>query len=161
VEAISHSIQPSMYKLKVDAASSEGKKDDCALLVNSIEEVARGIIYLLNPHRLYNASPHVVICWDGSNSLIDPYAPWTTFSELQHALRTIKWLPFISIFLSTRGMYQHYSPTPKYHTSSRLMYGTHDILPPITEVCFFTSLPRGWTTPRKSGRLHALLLHTK
>ena len=63
---------------------------------------------------------------------------WTVFSVLRRALRTIRDVPFISIFLSTAGKSDCFSPSPlaEYDTSARLMHRTLLMLPPITEVDF-------------------------
>ena len=104
----------------------------------TIVEVGQEIIHLLNPQNDDDISPTVVICWDESHSLINPVPNklWTIFSELQRALRTIKELSFISVFLSTVGKFHHFSPSPEYDPSARLMHSQLKMLPPITEVCF-------------------------
>lgn len=104
---------------------------------STIAEVAEDIIKLLDPERCLRG-PHVVICWDESHDLVEPVLNmrWTRFSELQRALRTIKDLSFISVFLSTNGKFHHFSPSPEYDPSMRVMSGEYRMLPPITEVSF-------------------------
>ena len=67
--------------------------------------------------------PHVVLCWDESHSLIEPVPneAWTIFSELQHALRTIRELSIISVFLSMAGKFHSFSPSPESDPSMHLM----------------------------------------
>ena len=81
----------------------------------------------------------MVICWDESHSLVEavPNARWTRYySQLRRALRTIKDVSFISIFLSTTGKFHYFSPSPEFEASARLMYEEPRMLPPITEVGF-------------------------
>ena len=114
----------------------------------TIPQVAEHIISLLNPQsESSNASPHqreathvspphVVLCWDESHSLIEPVPneAWTIFSELRRALRTIRELSIISVFLSTAGKFHSFSPSPESDPSMRLMTRKLTMLPPITEV---------------------------
>jgi hypothetical protein len=103
----------------------------------TIKAIAEAIIKILDPASLH-PGPHVVICWDESHSLIEavPNARWTIFSQLRRALRTIRDVSFISIFLSTTGKFHYFSPSPEFETSARLMYEELRMLPPITEVGF-------------------------
>jgi len=59
-----------------------------------------------------------------------------TFSALRRALRTIKDLSFISVFLSTTGKFHYFSPSAEYDSSMRVMSRNLRMLPPITEVGF-------------------------
>jgi hypothetical protein len=104
----------------------------------TIEEVAREIILLLNPERKSDHSPQVVISWDESHSLLVPVGQeeWTGFSELRRALRMIRELPIISVFLSTNGKFYEFSPAAEYDPSFRLRHGGFESLHPITEVGF-------------------------
>lgn len=118
--------------------------------VLTIAQVAQQIITLLDPQECCKSpstsphthssdiSPHVVICWDESHSLLEslPEETWTRFFELQRALRTINDLSFISVFLSTTGKFHYFSPSPEYEQSMRLMTQKLHLLPPITEVGF-------------------------
>ena len=99
--------------------------------------VAKAIIQVLDPQN-DPSGPHVVLCWDESHSLVEPVqdAKWTRFSELRRALRTIREVSFISIFLSTAGKFHYFSPSPEYDMSARLMHEEFRMLPPITEVSF-------------------------
>ncbi|KAI0302586.1 hypothetical protein BC826DRAFT_422138 [Russula brevipes] len=129
-----------------DTAGRPDKNNDNKLPVESrrvenqltTAEVAREIILLLNPERKSNDSPQVVISWDESHSLLQPIgkAKWTIFSELRRALRTIEEEPILSVFLSTVGNFEDFSPATKYDPSMRLSDGDLESLPPITEVSF-------------------------
>ena len=108
-----------------------------AIFSPDLRQVAQEIITLLDPQRCCNG-PHVVICWDESQSLFEPVrdAVWTRFSELRHVLGIIKPLSFISVFLSTTASFHYTPPSPEYGPSMRLMSEEVRMLPPITEVGF-------------------------
>ena len=93
--------------------------------------MAQEIIHLLDPAGI--SSPFVVICWEESHSLVEPVSnyQWTLFSELQYALRTIREVPFISVFVST---------APKFHLNHPTILESANcqfkMFPPITEFGF-------------------------
>ena len=81
-----------------------------------------------------------MICWDESHCLVEPAPtvdrPWTTFSELRRALRTLRDVSFISIFLSTAGKFHDFSSGGMHDPSARVARDEFKMLPPITEVNF-------------------------
>jgi hypothetical protein len=103
----------------------------------TIAEVAKEVILFLNPNRKSD-SLQVVICWDESHTLLQQAwkGKWTAYSELRRALRMIKEEPIISVFLSTVGKFDEFTPSAEYNPSFRLSNGDLESPPPITEVGF-------------------------
>jgi len=103
----------------------------------TIKDIANEIVKLLDPDNKHDG-PHVVICWDESQSLTEyPVGErWSIYSELRRALRAILDTSFISIFLSTAGKFHNFSPSPEYEPSARLMTHVLEMPPPITMVGF-------------------------
>jgi hypothetical protein len=96
----------------------------------------------LNLHMLEEESPQVVLAIDEAHVLSDPSpvaggppAP-TRFSQFQRALRTLRHLPIFTVFLSTAGKIQDFTPPPNKDPSNRID-GTQLHAPsPFTELGF-------------------------
>ncbi|KAF8875860.1 hypothetical protein CPB84DRAFT_1796248 [Gymnopilus junonius] len=103
-----------------------------------VRSIAQEIVDVLDPTRCCRTEPLMVICWDDANFLNDqiPNVPWTLFSGLRRALRTIRDFPFFSIFVTTAYNLEFVPPPPAYGPSSRISFLVLDPYAPITEVGF-------------------------
>jgi len=61
---------------------------------------------------------------------------WSIFSELRRALRVIHSYPCFSVFLSTTGKVQQFTPQTRNDISGRLQEGKLSLIPPFCELGF-------------------------
>ena len=83
----------------------------------------------------------VIIAFDESHVLSDvkhnrPDGTWSKFSELRRGLRVLNPYPVFSVFLSTTGKTNDFTPAPHEDKSKRLEERTLVLLPPFTELGF-------------------------
>ncbi|KAI0806787.1 hypothetical protein C8Q74DRAFT_1362378 [Fomes fomentarius] len=95
----------------------------------TVQDAANALLQLLDPRLAsfpLSDKPLVVLCFDESHLLhTTPYGPhnWTPFTVLRRVLHTIVNLPIFTLFVSTMGKLEQFSPlslVPK-APSSRLM----------------------------------------
>jgi hypothetical protein len=71
--------------------------------------------------------------------------PWNLFSELRRILRQLTMHPIFSLFLSTAGRFNMFSPETRSDPSNRVRDASSPTLDPITEISFddlaFSALP--------------------
>jgi hypothetical protein len=108
-------------------------------LVDAGERLCR----FVDPHHLLDSNngprwPLVVFAFDEAHTLTDnpPGAKWNLFLELRRTLRDIHNLPIFSLFLSTAGRFNLFSPEISSDPSNRIKDATLRPLDPITEVSF-------------------------
>ena len=83
--------------------------------------------------------PLVVLAFDEAHILTDKpryQTNWNLFSELRRILRQIKDLPIFSVFLSTAGRFEKFSPEIRSDPSARTRDPDNRPLSPITEISF-------------------------
>ena len=61
---------------------------------------------------------------------------WSRFSELRRALRVIHSYPCFSLFLSTTGKFNQFTPSPLHDPSNRLQRGLLRVSSPFCELGF-------------------------
>ena len=82
--------------------------------------------------------PLVIFAFDEAHTLTDnpPEKPWNLFSELRRILRQISMHPISSLFLSTAGRFNLFSPVTRSDPSNRVRDAILLTLDPITEISF-------------------------
>jgi hypothetical protein len=83
--------------------------------------------------------PLVVLAFDEADILTDnppDQETWNLFSELRRVLRQIQHLQIFSLFLSTAGRFDKFSPDVHSHPSARAREPEFRPLDPITEISF-------------------------
>ncbi|EPQ51580.1 hypothetical protein GLOTRDRAFT_140973 [Gloeophyllum trabeum ATCC 11539] len=90
--------------------------------------------------------PYVVLSFDEAYDLpqTPPKHSWSIFSEIRCALRSLEGLPIFSLFLSTLGRFQDFSPDSYQHRSAQVVLEAPDykVLPAITEIVFDELAPQ-------------------
>jgi hypothetical protein len=85
--------------------------------------------------------PAIILSFDEAHSLTVVEADnvdglWSKFSELRRALRVIHSYPCYSVFLSTTGKVQQFTPDALHDISTRLQEGLLFLTPPFCELGF-------------------------
>jgi hypothetical protein len=83
--------------------------------------------------------PLVVLAFDEADALTDNppnQELWNLFSELRRVLRQIQHLPIFSLFLSTAGHFEKFSPVIHSDPSARAREPDNSPLDPISEISF-------------------------
>jgi hypothetical protein len=83
--------------------------------------------------------PLVVLAFDEADILTDnppDQETWNLFSELRRVLRQIQHLQIFSLFLSTAGRFDKFSPDVHSHPSARAREPDNRPLHPISEISF-------------------------
>jgi hypothetical protein len=82
--------------------------------------------------------PLVIFAFDEAHIFTDnpPNKPWNLFSELRRILRQISMHPIFSLFLSTAGRFNLFSPVARSDPSNRVRDASFPDLDPITEISF-------------------------
>ena len=83
--------------------------------------------------------PLVVLAFDEADTLTDnppEQVHWNLFTELCRVLRRIKDLPIFSLFLSTAGRFDKFSPVIRDDPSARAREPDNRLLNPISEISF-------------------------
>ncbi|KAF8311127.1 uncharacterized protein EI90DRAFT_3098004 [Cantharellus anzutake] len=82
--------------------------------------------------------PLVVLAFDEAHALTDNprQTDWNLFSELRRTLRQIQDFPIFSIFLSTAGRFNKFSPEIRSDPSARVREPDNRPLNPISEISF-------------------------
>lgn len=114
-------------------------------VTHDLEWTARDLLRFLNPDidksNMKTLPPVVVLAFDESHVLaIEKHqfdtGTFSKFSELRRALRALNVLPIFSVFLSTSGKIQNFTPRPDEDDSGRVQKSELVLLPPFTELGF-------------------------
>ena len=108
------------------------------------EDAGKNLCSFIDEHNLLKSDngprrPLVVLAFDEAHILTDePSAQddWNLFSELRRILRQINDLAIFSVFLSTAGRFDKFSPDIHWDPSARARDPEHRPLSPITEISF-------------------------
>ena len=98
----------------------------------AVAAAARGLRQLLDPDRVLHSDLLLLISFDEAHSLTDEIkntVPWTRFTVLSRALRSLLHEPFFAVFLSTAGKFRGVVPCTTTGTAL-------SVFPPITAVGF-------------------------
>ena len=104
------------------------------------EELGKLMDYLIEDFDvLRDYPPAIILSFDEAHSLTVVEADnvdglWSEFSELRRALRVIHSYPCYSVFLSTTGKVQQFTPDALHDTSTRLQEGLLFLTPPFCEL---------------------------
>jgi hypothetical protein len=112
-----------------------------------VQEAGEALCRFIDEHKILDSEygprhPLVVLAFDESdvfigNPLQQEYnAYWNTFSELRRVLRQIQKLPILSLFLSTAGHFDQFSPEIQSDPSARAREPHNRLLDPISEASF-------------------------
>jgi hypothetical protein len=109
-----------------------------------LREVGKMLCSFLDEHDLLDSNegprwPLVVLAFDEADILTDnppEQEYWNLFSELRRALRQFQLLPIFSLFLSTAGRFDKFSPVIHSDPSARAREPESRPLDPITEISF-------------------------
>ena len=108
-----------------------------------VQEAGEELCRFLDPKGLLNTKkgprrPLVILAFDESHILTDnpKSAGWTLFSELRRTLRGIVDQAIFSLFLSTAGRFQLFSPRIQADSSGRVTNSSLHPIDPITEISF-------------------------
>ena len=108
-----------------------------------VEEAGERLCRFVDPHRLLDSTegprwPLVVFAFDEAHILTDnpPDKDWSLFLELRRILRQIHNLPIFSLFLSTAGRFNLFSPAIRSDPSNRVRDTSSRPLDPIPEISF-------------------------
>ena len=107
-----------------------------------IEELKKLICFFIEDFDVLRDYPPVIILsFDEAHSLTVPErdtvdGSWSKFSELRRALHIVQLYPCFSVFLSTTGKVQQFTPNTPHDRSTRLQEGCVCLLPPFCELGF-------------------------
>lgn len=108
-----------------------------------VEQAGERLCRFVDPHRLLDSTkgprwPLVVFAFDEAHTLTDnpPDKEWSLFLELRRILRQIHNLPIFSLFLSTAGRFNLFSPAIRSDPSNRVRDPSSRPLDPIPEISF-------------------------
>jgi hypothetical protein len=108
-----------------------------------VEEAGERLCRFVDPHRLLDSMigprwPLVVFAFDEAHTLTDnpPDKEWSLFLELRRILRQTRDFPIFSLFLSTAGRFNLFSPAIRSDPSNRVRDPSSRPLDPITEISF-------------------------
>ncbi|KAN0102363.1 hypothetical protein V8E52_012017 [Russula decolorans] len=112
----------------------------------TVAEAGKALCRFIDKHRFLDPEkgprrPLVVLAFDEADALTDnpPNNDWNLFSELRRVLRQIIDLPIFSLFLSTAGRFDKFSPVIRYDPSAgsaRAREPDNRPLDPISEISF-------------------------
>jgi hypothetical protein len=103
------------------------------------------LIAQLDPNDQWDSAPAIIIAFDEAHVLTKMQSgpesaltnvPWSIFYELRRTLRYINTFPCFSLFLSTNGKMNQFTPTPEKDSSGRVRTGELTLLPPFCELDF-------------------------
>jgi hypothetical protein len=106
------------------------------------EELGKLMIYLIEGFNvLHDYPPAIILSFDEAHTLTEASTDdvdglWSRFSELRRALRVIHSFPCFSVFLSTTGKVQQFTPDALHDISFRLQEGLLSLIPPFCELGF-------------------------
>ena len=106
------------------------------------EELGKLLDYLIKDFNvLRDYPPAMILSFDEAHSLTvvetdDVDGLWSRFGELRRALRVIHSYPCFSVFLSTTGKVQQFTPNALHDVSTRLQEGLLFLIPPFCELGF-------------------------
>lgn len=130
----------------------------------TVELAATGLVQCLSPDEDNRPEgPLVILCFDEAQKLTEPIRNtyWTRFFELARALRIIVEYPIFTLFLSTVGKVDQFSPLPELGPSSRIAPRQYDMFPPIVTTPYdilsdkFPLKPSSaWTLKRVASTYH-------
>ena len=106
------------------------------------EELGKLMQYLIEGFDvLHNYEPAIILSFDEAHcltvitkDLVD--GSWSRFADLQRALRVIHSYPCFSVFLSTTGKVQQFTPDALNDISNRFQEGLLRLMPPFCELGF-------------------------
>jgi hypothetical protein len=112
-----------------------------------VPEAGTSLCNFIDEHDLLNSAgrprrPLVVLAFDEAHTLTDNprYPPgradWNLYSELRRILQQIDHLPIFSLFLSTAGRFDQFSPDIRSDPSARAREPDNRPLDPISEISF-------------------------
>ncbi len=110
-----------------------------------LEEAGKELCRLIDEHGVLESNkgprrPLVVLAFDEAHVLTDNPQDtgkgWNLFLELRRILRQIQNLPIFSLFLSTAGRFNQFSPEIRSDPSARAREPDNRSLDPISEVSF-------------------------
>jgi hypothetical protein len=108
-----------------------------------VKEGGGKICEFIDPDRKLDAAegprhPLVILIFDESQILTNTpeQSNWTLFSELRRTLRGILDQPIFTLFLSTAGRFNRFSPEIRSDSSKRVINNNFKLLHPISEMCF-------------------------
>jgi hypothetical protein len=112
----------------------------------TVAEAGKALCRFIDKHHLLDPKkgprrPLVILAFDEADALTDnpPNNDWNLFSELRRFLRQIIDLPIFSLFLSTAGRFDKFSPVIRYnHSVGSVQVREPDNRPldPISEISF-------------------------
>jgi hypothetical protein len=110
----------------------------------SAENAGKMLCDFIDPHRFLDSDkgprrPLVVLAFDEADALTDNPPDnkwWNLFSELRRVLRRINELQIFSLFLSTAGRFDQFSPDTRSDPSARVREPDYRPLDPISEISF-------------------------
>ncbi|KAF8498580.1 hypothetical protein F5888DRAFT_1802761 [Russula emetica] len=128
---------------KVDD-EKEYHHDRCNSGGKGLQEAGEMLCRFIDEHRVLDSEkgprqPLVVLAFDEADTLTDnPPEPvhWNLFSELRRVLRQIRHLPIFSLFLSTAGRFNIFSPDIHSDPSAWVREPDKCSLDPISEISF-------------------------
>jgi len=110
-----------------------------------LQEAGEALCRFVDEHRFLDRKngprwPLVVLAFDEADALTDnppnQDEDWNLFSELRRFLRQINELPIFSLFLSTAGRFDKFSPVIRYDSSAWTREPDNHPLDPISEISF-------------------------
>ena len=109
-----------------------------------LREAGEALCRFIDEHQLTDSKngprvPLVVLAFDEADTLTDNppgQNDWNLFSELRRVLRQIQHLQIFSLFLSTAGRFDKFSPDIHSDPSARAREPAHRPLDPISEISF-------------------------
>ena len=111
--------------------------------VEGPQKAGEALCRFIDEHRLLDSKngprwPLVVLAFDEADALTDnpPNKGWNLFSELRRVLRQIDRLPIFSLFLSTAGRFDKFSPVIRHDPSAQAREPDNLPLDPISEISF-------------------------
>jgi len=128
---------------KVDD-EKEPHHDRCNSGGKGLQEAGEMLCRFIDEHRVLDSEkgprqPLVVLAFDEADTITDnPPEPvhWNLFSELRRVLRQIRHLPIFSLFLSTAGRFNIFSPDIHSDPSAWVREPDKCSLDPISEISF-------------------------
>jgi hypothetical protein len=109
-----------------------------------VPEAGTSLCNFIDEHKLLDSAggprrPLVVLAFDEAHTLTDnppEQKGWNLYSELRRILRQIDHLPIFSLFLSTAGRFDKFSPVIHSDPSTRAREPDIRSLDPISEISF-------------------------
>src|SRR6266849_289679 len=109
-----------------------------------VPEAGTSLCTFIDKHKLLDSAsgprhPLVILAFDEAHTLTDypqDQKDWNLYSELRRILRQIDHLPIFSLFLSTAGRFDKFSPEIYSDPSARARDPDNRPLDPISEISF-------------------------